>query len=220
MSAEADRAVINDYLVIAMAFRKAVRRPEEGDGGQGLMMQLLGQHTAVADAAARLGAFRPTVAGYLRHVEKCAEAVWRAVTYEWRVDGPGAWQTDGLLNAITKMEQAERPIFDLLPGPAGGGGATGDGVVRFSEDYHSMRWGAEVFTFTHTQAACVRVWAEARKNGTPDVGDLTVLERSGSSMAAGGGSSRLRDLFKNHPAWDRAIVSRGKGSRRLADPPH
>ena len=45
---------------------------------------------------------------------------------------------------------------------------------------------------------------EAWENGTPVVGDGALLQKAGV-----GDKQRLRDVFKNHPAWGTMIV-RGK----------
>lgn len=59
----------------------------------------------------------------------------------------------------------------------------------------------------------MKVLWEAWENKTPDVGDATLLEKSESE------SSRLRDVFKDHPAWNTMIVpGKTKGARRLVKP--
>ncbi|MBC7818184.1 MAG: hypothetical protein IAG10_14955 [Planctomycetaceae bacterium] len=64
------------------------------------------------------------------------------------------------------------------------------------------------------QAACVKVLWEARQNGTPTVGDATVLELVESD------SERLSLVFRDHAAWGTMIVEgQTKGTHRLADPP-
>jgi hypothetical protein len=108
MSAEADYDTIADYLATARKFRMAVRRPEEGDGGESLMMRLFDQHTAVADAAKRLGESRIVVASHLRSIEECAKRVWRDANYPLPADAP--------LGTHAEMEMAERPIWDVVIG--------------------------------------------------------------------------------------------------------
>jgi hypothetical protein len=91
------------------------------------------------------------------------------------------------------------------------------GAVSHSEDFRTVRWYGTDYTFTPTQAACVRVLYEAYSCGRPDVGQETILNRAGSEGA------RVRDLFKRpggmHSAWGTMIL-RGpsKGLFRLANP--
>ena len=88
-----------------------------------------------------------------------------------------------------------------------------------SPDYRSVNWFGREFTFTSTQAACVKVLWEASKNKTPDVGGHTVLESVDVH------SIRLDHVFRSngripHPAWGvMIVVGETKGSYRLAPPP-
>jgi len=74
-----------------------------------------------------------------------------------------------------------------------------------SSDFRSVRWELRRFSFTPTQAACVRVLWEAWEKGTPELGQETILDQAGSN------GSRLRDVFKSkkrkmHDAWGTMIV--------------
>jgi hypothetical protein len=76
-------------------------------------------------------------------------------------------------------------------------------------------WYGADYTFTATQAAAVSQLWQAWQNGTPDVGDQTILESIGSQ------ARRLLDLFRDgnemHPAWGTMIVDGGtKGAHRLS----
>ena len=89
-----------------------------------------------------------------------------------------------------------------------------------STDFRSVSWDGEQFYFTATQAAAVRVLWTAWQRGTPDLGELTILDQAGSSMADSR-HGRLRDLFRSgrkmHPAWNKMIVAGAtKGAFRLA----
>jgi hypothetical protein len=98
------------------------------------------------------------------------------------------------------------------PGPPDGARGSARRVSH-SPDFRSYTWGQERYSFTPGQAAVVRALQEAKDNGTPDVGQDTLMEVAGSE------GSRLRDLFKSHPAWGNLIVrGDGKGTLRLADP--
>jgi hypothetical protein len=82
-------------------------------------------------------------------------------------------------------------------------------------DFRSVNWFGTVYEFTPNQAACVKVLWEAWDNGTPIVGDATILESAGSD------AERLPLVFRDHPAWMTLIVGVGtrRGVHRLADPP-
>ena len=59
----------------------------------------------------------------------------------------------------------------------------------------------------------IRILWNAGKNSTPEVGHDYILVEIGSD------SSRLRDIFKGHPAWNTMIVSgETAGSFRLFEP--
>ena len=84
--------------------------------------------------------------------------------------------------------------------------------TKHSLDFRSVHWFGKDYSFTASQAACVKILWNALQNDTPDVGGETLLEQSGSE------GSRVRDIFKNHPVWNKMIVSGGsKGTFRLAD---
>jgi hypothetical protein len=86
--------------------------------------------------------------------------------------------------------------------------------VSHSDDFRCLRWCKAEYTFTPTQAACVRVLYEAWQNGSPVMGQAAILEAAESS------GGRLRDVFDKgkHPAWGKLIVSPRKGAYRLSDP--
>jgi hypothetical protein len=88
-------------------------------------------------------------------------------------------------------------------------------ACRHSDDYRSARWLGTDYTFTATQAACVKVLWQNWEKGTAEVGEDTILEHPQVEAE----SKRLVDLFKGHPAWKTMIV-RGatKGAYRLAEP--
>ena len=67
-------------------------------------------------------------------------------------------------------------------------------TANHSPDFRTINWYGTPYKLTATQAAVVRVLWEARDNGTPDVGQHTLLEEAGSE------SSRLVDLFRRSEA--------------------
>jgi hypothetical protein len=88
--------------------------------------------------------------------------------------------------------------------------------ARHSADFRSVHWYGKDYTFTPTQAACVKLLWGANENGTPELGQDTILLHP----TVEAGASRLRDVFKGHPAWDLLIVKgTTQGAYRLAEPP-
>src|SRR5207302_10397903 len=87
-------------------------------------------------------------------------------------------------------------------------------LCRHSVDFASVLWHGQLYGFSASQAATVRVLWAAWRNGTPDVRQETLLSAIGSE------SDRLADLFRNHAAWGTLIVSGpAKGTYRLQEPP-
>ncbi|MHC4167924.1 MAG: hypothetical protein ACYSWQ_13270 [Planctomycetota bacterium] len=82
-----------------------------------------------------------------------------------------------------------------------------------SADFRSVNWCGIRHSFTPTQAAIVKQLWDAWENGTPDVGQDTLLETAGSE------SKRLVDVFKDHKTY-RQVIGKGntKGSYRLIEP--
>jgi hypothetical protein len=100
------------------------------------------------------------------------------------------------------------------PSPAGESALAGESAqARHSKDFRSVHWYGTDYSFTRPQASCVSdLWA-AWKNGTPDVGDKTLLAECGANC------DRLRDVFKDNPAWNSMIVEgETKSAHRLAAP--
>ena len=137
----------------------------------------------------------------------------------------GGYWTDWLsTQPYAEYETLKRDLIDVygkreedLPGMTWAGviATLKERGARHSEDYHSVRWSGETYTFTHQQAAIVALLWQAWENGTPDLGQDYLLENSRS--AAG----RVRDIFKQregqHPAWGTMIVEspKRKGVYRL-----
>ncbi len=83
-----------------------------------------------------------------------------------------------------------------------------------ADDFRSVDWYGIPYTFTPTQAACVKVLWEHWDRNTPTVGEQTILEVAESACP------RLINVFGHgkHPAWGEMIVSDSKGTFRLAPP--
>jgi hypothetical protein len=71
---------------------------------------------------------------------------------------------------------------------------------KHSVDFRSVNWFGTRYAFTASQATVVRLLWEAWENDTPEVGQETLLEGSGSE------SNKLSDLFRDHSAWGSFIV--------------
>ncbi len=84
-----------------------------------------------------------------------------------------------------------------------------------SPDFRSVNWFGRKYTFTGTQAACVKLLWENWEQGTPELAEPTILDSAGTS------GDRLRDVFDKgkHDAWGTMIVpGTRKGTFRLAEP--
>jgi hypothetical protein len=95
---------------------------------------------------------------------------------------------------------------------AADGDAKPEEQSRHSLDFRSVYWFGEEHIFTPTQAACVKILWENWEQRTPTVGEQTILDTADSA------GSRLRDIFKGHPAWGKMIAPAGKGAFRLQEP--
>lgn len=87
-------------------------------------------------------------------------------------------------------------------------------IATHSEDFRSVLWFGASYSFTGNQAPVIaRLW-KAWENGTPDVGDETLL----AAVDPESPPRSLRDLFRGSPAWNTLVVEGGsKGSHRLCE---
>ncbi|MCI0351197.1 MAG: hypothetical protein L0Z53_17375 [Acidobacteriales bacterium] len=107
----------------------------------------------------------------------------------------GAITTDPEVPAVSK-------VGDLQP-------------TLHSPDFRSVRWYGTCYSFTANQASVVGTLWASWEQGTPDVGDETLLKAADHEAPP----RSLRDVFRDHPAWGTMIVSAGsKGSHRLTEP--
>lgn len=83
---------------------------------------------------------------------------------------------------------------------------------RHGIDFAGVVWYGTHYSFTATQAAIVKLLWEAWETGVYDVRQEALLVEAGSD------SSKLADLFRDHPAWGKIIVSKTKGCYRLVKP--
>lgn len=142
------------------------------------------------------------------------ELIRAARRYVREVHGP-----DYRCEVIRLVIHGERlPL--VIPVPRNGDGAaepdsrrpSPDPPARHGDDYRSVHWFGSDYLFNGTQAAVVKVLWEAWEDGEPVVGGETLLE------AAAMDNSRIRDIFRGHPAWGTMIVPVGRGSYSLKEP--
>lgn len=87
--------------------------------------------------------------------------------------------------------------------------------LEFSQDCRSGRWGQELYEFSPTQAAVMKLLYRDWKNGCPSIAQHTLLDAVGSN------AKQLRDLFRNHPSFNVLVIKGASGTWRLAPPsPH
>jgi hypothetical protein len=90
----------------------------------------------------------------------------------------------------------------------------GESTTSHSDDFASVVWFGTTHTFTVAQRPVVeRLWA-SWEAGMPGVSGDTLLEGGGSE------AKRLRDLFKDNPAWGTMIQSVRRGIYTLTEPAH
>lgn len=84
-----------------------------------------------------------------------------------------------------------------------------------SNDFRSIRWDGDFYTFTASQAVVVKLLWENFEQGTYEVGDRTLLLEVDHESPP----SRLDVHFRNNNAWNKVIVpGTTKGSHRLSEP--
>ena len=89
--------------------------------------------------------------------------------------------------------------------------ASGEAVAH-SSDFRSVRWYEAQYSFTADQSHVVRILWEHWRQGTPDVGDESLL----SAVDPQSPPNRMNVLFRKHPAWGTMIVAgQTKGTHRL-----
>lgn len=85
-----------------------------------------------------------------------------------------------------------------------------------STDFRSLKWRGRTYPFTAKQAPIVKLLYENWSQGTPDVGDETLLAAVDSEAPP----PRLNSLFRGNPAWNTVIVAGAtKGTHRLSGEP-
>ena len=80
-----------------------------------------------------------------------------------------------------------------------------------SPDYRRVDWRGKRFRFSPMQSHVVRLLHEEFKRGGGELGDVWLLERSGST------GKYLRDIFRRHCAWGTLIIAgESKGTHKLS----
>jgi hypothetical protein len=136
----------------------------------------------------------------------------------------------GVRNARRQLSSALSQLFDFLWSPAAclndaTSTTPGDGAptsqfapvapieTAHSTDFRSVRWFGIAYAFTANQARVVEALWQAWAQGTPDVGDETLLEAVDHDAPP----RSLRDVFRDSPAWSVMVIPGAtKGSHRLA----
>jgi hypothetical protein len=150
----------------------------------------------------------------MKDLENLLAAAWKVVEAAY----PG-FRLDEITLRLDNKAKMKIPVLSRsLPTIA----KDDSGPNKHSSDLRSVTWKGVLYSFTAMQSAVVKQLWEAWEEGTPAIGQHTLLEGADSS------SSQLRDLFKEsseredsssrmHLAWGVMIVSAGKGNLRLAD---
>jgi hypothetical protein len=110
-----------------------------------------------------------------------------------------------ILDFLAQQQSAEAPppAADQAPLPR----------CRHSVDFRDVVWNGVSYKFGRLQAISVKVMWQAWENGTPELGQRTILAEAGSD------STKLVDVFRNHPAWGVMIVTGSTpGTYRLSEP--
>jgi hypothetical protein len=135
------------------------------------------------------------------------------VGFRWRDSPrPSWWPMPDVPPAVTPPAAVGGELPTAGPPPTPAAPPAGADFPRHSSDFRSVRWFGADYTFTPTQAAVVRQLWEAWEDGTPALGQETLLEGAGST------GDRLRDVFRGSPAWGTLVVPLGKGLFALAPP--
>lgn len=87
-------------------------------------------------------------------------------------------------------------------------------VCEHSEDYSSVIWHGQRYTFNSTQALCIKLlWIEWEKGG------LGLREKTiGEKIESENDNYRLSHTFRNHKALGEMIYAVGDGGYRLGKP--
>lgn len=85
--------------------------------------------------------------------------------------------------------------------------------IEHTADYREVRFRGDLYLFGEIQGKVIRRLHEASKTDNPWVSGKTVLKYSGSGDSA----SKLANLFRRHEAWQKLVLSNGRGEYRLAD---
>jgi hypothetical protein len=175
------------------------------------------EDAAIAQYKAKSRSARVAVAS-LRRLRRPEARDWTSLLmehYAWHIKDPYLVTIAGLEylvrhpSAIGVEEGKPRRTTQRTTqgSPRGGGGRPNECQARHSEDFSSVYWYGEHYSFSRLQARCVKVLWEAWTNGTPELHQATILDEAGSLRD----QQRLAVIFRPHSAWRRMIVP---GSRK------
>jgi hypothetical protein len=127
------------------------------------------------------------------------------------------WQIDFFLserkeyrNAYLEMTKTFSEIYSHIINSFKEEEISTDSGFKHSPDFRAIFWEGKEYALTPRQAQVVEILYCAYQNGTPSIGQHTILDELDSP------SSRLRDTFKKSPLWDTLIIQGiGQGTRRL-----
>jgi hypothetical protein len=230
-----DRTAIEASERIAAALEDWAHPKDEG----GLRHEYVGHERPIRIALTGfdeilrwLRATRPDAAGYI-------QALYDSLIEKARLDDhllDTLYDTD-VVHSVDAAEDlaagvrmiwaaSEVPVFEEGAGVAGETPDTGRRPYTFGPGYRSVDWYGVPYSFTDTQAAMVEILAEAYKAGTPDVDaellvgqDAFTQERIKAKKGKPSAAKRVRDVFRNHPAWGTMITPGGtRGTYQLSKP--
>ena len=153
----------------------------------------------------------------------------RPLLWIWRMDGTGilsgeyalqngrTYTRDGFFHASEVACRLLAKILDetTLPVSDGADEATGNKPTH-NADFTEVKWFGKRYAFTKgiQSRAIEMLWVEFEKGGF-SIHEKTIGEKTESSSER----FRLRDVFRNHPAWGTMIqTAETKGCHRIAKP--
>ena len=89
---------------------------------------------------------------------------------------------------------------------------------QHSDDFLSVKWYGQSYTFNKTQAQCIKVLWEEWEKGCPTISEKTIGDNIGSSCDNYRLVSTFRSNGNYHPAWN-TMIQGGRGKYRLDKPP-
>lgn len=154
--------------------------------------------------------------------ESFGDSVSELTRFLFGDDPPAAPITEMLSGVIVQVRAEQRRALEVFPRLLAMAERNARSQVRHSHDFRMVNWFGTTYHFTPTQAACIRVLWRDWHNGTPELGENTILEDPEVEAEA----KRLIDVFRDrksssgyHAAWGTMVLpGQTKGSFRLSPP--